>query len=106
VILDKMQKLLEIDKEFKLELEPSKCELYDWLRNQLDEVVYNQLSKKQKGIVLKFIKRITGYSKKQIKRLIQKYKQKKLFWNKQIISFVHTIYEHKKMGTIACFVVK
>ena len=81
--MDKIQKFLEIDEGFEFELEPVKSEIYNWLRNQLDEVVYCQLTKKQKGFVLKFIKRVTPYSKKQIKRLIHKYKKKELFWNKQ-----------------------
>ena len=39
------------------------------------------LSKKEKGLVLSFLKQVTGYSDIQIKRLIKKYKKGKLYCN-------------------------
>lgn len=93
--LDKMQKLLEIDEEFRFELEPNKEKIYDWIKNQLDEVVYRKLNKKKKSIVLQFIKRVTKYSGRQIKRLIAKYKQRELNWNKEEKSIVHSVYNHE-----------
>lgn len=93
--LDKMQKIISIDEEFRIELRFNKEEIYNWLNDQLDEVVYRKLKKKRKSIVLKFIKRVTKYSGKQVKRLIAKYKQRELSWNKEARSLIHSVYNHE-----------
>jgi len=60
----------------------NKEEIYTWINGILVSVKYLCLPKKQKGIVIRFIKSITNYSDKQIKRLIRKYKNGNLSWKK------------------------
>ena len=57
-----------------------KKEIYEWLSSTLIAVDYRRLRKKQKRVVKRFIRKVTGYSDIQIKRLISKYKQGRLIW--------------------------
>lgn len=53
---------------------------YKWISSILSKTKYHILSKKQKRIVKIFLRRISEYSDVQVKRLIAKHKQGKLFW--------------------------
>jgi len=58
----------------------SKTEIYEWMNNLLTVLPYRRLKKKEKRKVKDFIIKITGYSNIQMKRLIAKHKQGKLYW--------------------------
>lgn len=53
----------------------SKDERYEWVQKTLVQFRYAQLSKPDKGIVTRYLCRISGYSQAQIKRLIRQYNQ-------------------------------
>ncbi len=79
--VSQIENLLQVTEDLSVSFSFSnKKELYDSIRNLLIQLRYYKLPKKQKGIVKKFLQKITGYCGKQIKRLIKKYKNGKLFW--------------------------
>jgi hypothetical protein len=53
----------------------NKQEMYDWVGTIIQRFRYFSLNKKEKSIVLDYIKKITGRSRVQIKRLIRKKKK-------------------------------
>ena len=56
--------------EFKLRIS-SKKERYIFIDKTLKELKYKSLKKKEKGIIKKYLKALTGYSDIQLKRLIK-----------------------------------
>lgn len=68
--------------ELQFKLEKSKAEIYAWLSKLLIQIRYQNLKKKDKGYVKKFIKKVSAYSKTQIKRLLKKHKHEGLIWKK------------------------
>jgi transposase InsO family protein len=71
----------------------SKPEIYEWLNCLLAGLGYRRLKKGDKCIVRTFILKVTGYSVIQIKRLIAKHRQGKLYWKpwqKSCFSGVYT----------------
>ena len=58
----------------------SKKELYEQLNEFLIRMKFYSLSRHEKITVKKFLRKLTGYSDRQIKRIIAKYKQGKLKW--------------------------
>lgn len=58
-----------------------KSEIYEFLDTTLRKVRYQKCTKKEKGIVRKYLLIITGYSSIQLKRLIVKHKKGKLEWS-------------------------
>jgi transposase InsO family protein len=49
-------------------------ERYPWIERTLKRFQYLGLSKKEKGIVLSYIRKCTGYSRQQLSRLVAKYR--------------------------------
>ncbi|MDA0824653.1 MAG: integrase, partial [Proteobacteria bacterium] len=54
---------------------PTKAARYAFLRTMLIRFKYRTLSKADKGLLLRFLSRVSGYSKVQVKRLVQQYVQ-------------------------------
>ena len=52
----------------------SKDERYKWVQTTLVRLRYYGLTRREKGVVLKFIAKITGYSRQQVTRLVAQYK--------------------------------
>ena len=52
----------------------NKTQRYDFVRKTLVKFGYMSLSKKDKGVVIRYLIKMTGYSRQQLTRLIQKYK--------------------------------
>lgn len=48
-------------------------EAYDWVETVLKKFKYLKLSKKEKGVIKEYIEKMTGYSRSQVTRLIEKY---------------------------------
>ena len=46
-----------------------KQEVYDWIAKQVNRIKYFKLGKKDKGIVINYVAKISGYSKIQTKKL-------------------------------------
>ena len=79
-----------------LKMKPnSKQEMYVWLKDFLIKICYRKLKKKEKGLVKEFIKKVTGYSDVQIKRLVAKYREGTLRWNKWQKSCFSAVYDNK-----------
>jgi len=97
--VEQMQKFLQVEEEFTLSAK-NKEDLYQWLNSLLVEIKYFKLSKKEKGIVTQFIKKVTGYSDVQIKRLIKRYRAGQLYWKQWQKNEFTTIYSHKDIALL------
>jgi hypothetical protein len=51
-------------------------EKYDWIEEVMIRFRYHRLKRAEKGIIRRYIGRITGYSRSQVSRLIAEYKRK------------------------------
>ena len=58
----------------------SKAEKYNWIKEILIRFDFRNLKKKERGIVRKYLKKISGYSDSQMTRLIKQYFKGKLIW--------------------------
>jgi len=58
-----------------LVLHGSKDELYSWVEDTLVRFRYLFQKKKEKGLVLRYIERLTGYSRQQVTRLVKQQKK-------------------------------
>lgn len=77
-----MEEFLNTNQELGVKYEIlSKKDKYEFIKNSLLLIRYNQLAKKDKRVVMRYFKYLTGYSKSQIKRLVLKWRQGKLFFN-------------------------
>lgn len=52
---------------------PTKSARYEFIKTTLIRFKYRQLTKAEKGLLLRFLSRVSGYSKVQTKRLVQQY---------------------------------
>jgi len=70
--LGQIQAFLEGSEEVRFE---AKCQagLYEWVSRTLQEHGYHRLSKKGKGLVKRYISKMTGLSRAQVTRLISQY---------------------------------
>ena len=50
-------------------------EKYRWIKGELVRFKYYRLKRGEKGVIRRYIERITGYSRAQVSRLIRRYKQ-------------------------------
>ena len=51
-------------------------EKYNWIEEVLIRFSYHRLRRKEKGVIRRYIERITGYSRSQVSRLITEYWRK------------------------------
>ena len=58
--------------EFSIEAKDAR---YAWIQAMLLRFHYHQLGKAEKGLLLDFLQKVSGYSRIQVKRLIQQYRQ-------------------------------
>lgn len=80
--ISQMEEFLNTNKELGVQYEIiSKRDKYEFIKNSLWAVKYNSLDKKDKHAALRYLKYLTGYSKGQLKRLVRKWRQGKLFFN-------------------------
>ena len=50
-------------------------EAYQWIEETLERFDYLYLSKKEKGLIKKYIEKVTGYSRPQVTRQIRQYRE-------------------------------
>jgi len=50
-------------------------EKYRWTKDVLIRFEYHRLKRSEKGIIRRYLERVTGYSRAQVSRLIRRYKQ-------------------------------
>jgi len=58
-----------------LRFQGSKDEIYAWVERTLSRLRYGKLSKKEKGLVLRYLIQLSGYSRQQITRLITRHRE-------------------------------
>lgn len=80
--IDDMSKFVENAGALSFSIETRK-EKYKWISGLLVKVRYRKITKKEKGIVLQYIRKITKYSEIQLKRLIKLFKKKGIKYKKQ-----------------------
>ena len=51
-------------------------EKYDWIERTLVRFRYNRLKRAEKGVIRRYIEKVSGYSRAQVSRLIGEYKQR------------------------------
>ena len=71
--LDQVRQFLEGTEAVSLQIE-SKDTRYRWLQQTLVKFRYLQLSKTEKGLITRYIRKMTGYSPAQVKRLIRQHR--------------------------------
>jgi transposase InsO family protein len=72
--LDQIKKFVEGTESVSF-IPQDRQEVYGWLTQMLAKLDYFRLGKRDKGIVQKYLRKVTGYSRQQLTRLIKQYKQ-------------------------------
>jgi transposase InsO family protein len=72
--LDQVRQFLEGAETVSFQIE-SKHTRYRWLQHTLVKFRYLQLNKTDKGLITRYIRKLTGYSPAQVKRLIRQYRK-------------------------------
>jgi transposase len=54
----------------------NKDERYRWIQHKLVKYRYLTLGKHEKGVVIRFLGKVTGYSRQQLTRLIRQYRER------------------------------
>jgi len=75
--IEDIEKFLQDNERVEITISSQK-ERYQWIGEILVRLRYKRLRKKEKGIVKRYIQKLTGYSRIQTKRLIRKHFEKKL----------------------------
>ncbi|MFQ5356530.1 MAG: hypothetical protein ACE5DY_08635 [Mariprofundaceae bacterium] len=73
--LEDVEQFLTGTTDTSLKLQGSKDDVYAWIQHTLVRFRYMGLRKKPKGLVRGYIKRLTGYSRPQMSRLIRQYRK-------------------------------
>ncbi|MDQ6967121.1 MAG: hypothetical protein Q9M14_00380 [Mariprofundaceae bacterium] len=71
--LDDITSFLQAELCPSMELQGSKEDVYNWLEKTLIRFRYMWLDKKKKGLVLRYIEQITGYSRQHVSKLVHAY---------------------------------
>lgn len=80
--ISQIENFLKTNKELGLKLEiHSTKDKYEFIKSALLKFRYNTLVKKEKHLVLKYLKFFTNYSKSHLKRSVKKWKKGILFYN-------------------------
>ena len=72
--LDQVRQFLEGTEAISFQIE-SKDARYRWIQHTLVKFRYIKLSKTNKGLITRYIRKMTGYSLAQVKRLIKQYRK-------------------------------
>jgi len=64
----KESEVIEFKKRFRKEA-------YEWIEETLERFDYLNLSKKEKGLIKKYIEKVTGYSRPQVTRQVKEYRE-------------------------------
>ncbi len=73
---EELQTFLEGSQAVAFSLPGKKVERYTFIQATLKQFHYRAITKRQKGVVIRFLLQITGYSRQQLTRLINQYLQK------------------------------
>ena len=73
--IDQVRALLSGTQRVAFEVAGDKQSRYDWLRRTLVKFNYSDCGKSDKGILLRYLIKVSGYSRAQVKRLIKQYRE-------------------------------
>lgn len=73
--IDDIRRFLEGTQAVVFEVIADKNERYRWLQKTLVRLDYLRLKRADKGIVIRFLQKISGFSRQQLTRLIEQYKR-------------------------------
>jgi len=89
-------------------------EAYQWIEETLERFDYLYLCKEEKGLIKKYIEKVTGYSRPQVTRQIREYREtgrvrlkeykrnkfERKYTNKDILLLAHTaeLHDYRKWG--------
>lgn len=99
VSLEQIKNFLKASSDLNIDTGSGK-EIYAWLQKLLLMIKYRRLGKKDKGTVKIFIKKVTGYCDKQIKRLLKKHKDGTLRWEKWQKGCFSAVYDQIDVGLL------
>jgi hypothetical protein len=72
-----LQTFLDATAVFQMDSKCPKKERADWIYDRLTRFQYRTLGKRDKGILLRYLRKVTGYSREQMKRYISAYRDGK-----------------------------
>lgn len=75
VTIEQIKDFLAGTEAISLETQSDQKMAYQWIQKTLIHFFYTSLKKPEKGIVIKYLVKATGYSRQQLTRLIKRYKQ-------------------------------
>jgi len=75
VSINQMEDFLKGSSHLQLQAQ-GKQEVYDWIAKQINRIKYFKLGKKEKGITINYLAKISGYSKIQVKKLLGRKRHK------------------------------
>lgn len=75
ISIDQMEAFLTGSQAIAFTIATTKDERYQFVENQLNRFAYSRLKRRKKGIMLQFLAKVSGYSRQQLTRLVQRYLQ-------------------------------
>jgi transposase InsO family protein len=72
--LEQMRAFLEGTGEVEFEI-PARAERYGWIAQTLEQVGYRRLGRKERGVTIRYLCRVTGYSRQQVTRWIARWRE-------------------------------
>lgn len=73
--LDQVKAFLEGSQKIAFKVLGTQRERYGWVESILTRFFYGRLKKKDKGLIVAYLQKITGYSRQQVTRLIHKHRK-------------------------------
>lgn len=71
--VEQLREFLEGVRAVAFEVPGGKAERYEWMRQVLARFLYPTLGRRDKGTVVRYLMKVTGYSREQVFRLIRQY---------------------------------
>lgn len=98
---NQLETFLSGTKEISFSSLISKKEKYNWIREILVRFDFRNLKKKERGVVRKYLKKISGYSNSQLTRLIKQYFKGRLIWRTYDRNIFPTKYTPKDIALLS-----
>jgi len=73
--IEQLRQFLDGTQPVIFQINSSKKGKYNWIRRELVRFDYLQLGKTDKGVVIRYVVKISGYSRQQVTRLIKQYRE-------------------------------
>ena len=71
--IDQLERFLDSSEICQYQADASKDERYQWVQKTLVQFRYTTLTKHEKGVLIRYLRKISGYSRQQVTRLINQY---------------------------------